>query len=67
MSRLKQPFCALIIALALGAMTSDVTFATCTGADPCHACKDCKYCQHCAKNGGTCGVCKRSFKGRSAL
>jgi hypothetical protein len=33
--------------------------ATCTGADPCRACKNCKYCHHCAKDGGTCGVCKR--------
>jgi hypothetical protein len=34
-------------------------FATCYGADPCHACKNCKYCGFCAKRGGTCGVCKR--------
>jgi hypothetical protein len=34
--------------------------ATCTGSDPCHACKNCHYCKHCAKDGGTCGVCKRS-------
>ena len=33
--------------------------ATCTGADPCHACKNCHYCKHCAKDGGTCGVCKK--------
>jgi hypothetical protein len=36
--------------------------ATCTGADPCHACKNCKYCKHCAKEGGTCGVCKKQSK-----
>jgi hypothetical protein len=34
-------------------------FATCYGYDPCNACKNCKYCGHCAKNGGTCGVCRR--------
>ena len=32
---------------------------TCTGSDPCNACKNCNYCKHCAKEGGTCGVCKR--------
>jgi hypothetical protein len=32
---------------------------TCTGSDPCDACKNCNYCKHCAKEGGTCGVCKR--------
>jgi hypothetical protein len=35
------------------------TCATCTGSDPCYACKNCHYCKHCAKEGGTCGVCKR--------
>jgi hypothetical protein len=25
----------------------------------CRACKNCRYCKHCAKEGGTCGVCKR--------
>jgi len=34
--------------------------ATCTGAKNCSACKNCKYCKHCAKDGGTCGVCKKS-------
>jgi len=33
--------------------------ATCTGAKSCNACKNCKYCKHCAKDGGTCGVCKK--------
>ena len=33
--------------------------ATCTGSTPCHACKNCKYCKHCAKDGKTCGVCKK--------
>ena len=45
--------------LLLGAITGE-SFATCTGSDPCNACKNCKYCKHCAKEGGTCGVCKRS-------
>jgi hypothetical protein len=33
--------------------------ATCVGANPCKACKNCKYCKRCAKNGLTCGVCKK--------
>jgi hypothetical protein len=33
--------------------------ATCTGSAACRACKNCRYCKHCAKNGGTCGVCRR--------
>jgi len=33
--------------------------ATCTGAKDCNACKNCKYCKHCAKDGYTCGVCKK--------
>ena len=33
--------------------------ATCTGSKSCSACKNCKYCKNCAKNGGTCGVCKK--------
>ena len=33
--------------------------ATCVGATPCRACKNCRYCKHCAKDGGTCGVCRR--------
>jgi hypothetical protein len=38
---------------------TDASFATCYGSDPCNACKNCKYCKHCAKEGGTCGVCKK--------
>ena len=51
----------LVIAamLNLSTMTPSVSAATCVGADPCNACKNCKYCKHCAKDGGTCGVCKR--------
>lgn len=33
--------------------------AKCTGATFCRACKNCRYCKHCAKDGGTCGVCRR--------
>jgi hypothetical protein len=33
--------------------------ATCTGANPCNACKNCKYCKRCAKDGLTCGVCRK--------
>jgi hypothetical protein len=33
--------------------------ATCTGAKNCRACKNCKYCKHCAREGGSCGVCKK--------
>lgn len=35
------------------------TYATCKGGKPCNACKNCKYCKHCAKDGGTCGVCRK--------
>ena len=55
--------CMWSIALATvmaGGYTIDSSFATCTGSDPCNACKNCKYCKHCAKDGGTCGVCKRN-------
>jgi len=46
----------LLMALAAG---RPATAATCYGLDPCNACKTCRYCKHCAKEGGTCGVCKR--------
>ncbi len=35
------------------------TVATCVGDNPCKACKNCKYCKRCAKDGNTCGVCKK--------
>ena len=35
-----------------------------TGSDPCNACKNCNYCKHCAKEGGTCGLCKRKANPR---
>ena len=44
-------------------MASHGLGTACTGADPCYACKNCKYCKHCAKDGGTCGVCRRNRAG----
>ena len=35
--------------------------ATCTGANPCNACKNCSSCKRCAKEGGTCGACRRAM------
>lgn len=62
----KKPFLlssmVLLVVIALLLQITPVSmeayYATCTGADPCHACKNCKYCKHCAQEGGTCGVCK---------
>lgn len=34
--------------------------ATCTGANPCNACRNCNSCKRCAKEGGTCGVCRKA-------
>lgn len=53
----------LLVAIFVNQIPLDLSSATCTGADPCHACKNCHYCKHCAKEGGTCGVCKRSAGG----
>lgn len=58
MKNARRFFATFGIAVVLLVSLGD-NFATCTGADPCHACKNCKYCRHCAKDGGTCGVCKR--------
>lgn len=50
----------LLVALFLYlAVATDLLSPGCTGADPCQVCKNCKYCKHCAKDGGTCGVCKK--------
>ena len=49
----------LLSVMLLGQLPLDLESATCTGANPCHACKNCHYCKHCAKEGGTCGVCKK--------
>ena len=51
-------FAIAVLAISLIGIT-DAAASTCTGSDPCTACKNCKYCKHCAKDGGTCGVCKR--------
>jgi hypothetical protein len=48
----------ILSVLLLNQVSLNISSATCTGADPCHACKNCKYCKHCAKDGGKCGVCK---------
>jgi hypothetical protein len=56
----RQSWAIVLVWLLLAGIASGTSFATCTGADPCKACKNCKYCKHCAKEGGTCGVCKRS-------
>src|SRR6202044_1890404 len=45
---------ALLAVMAIAVV--GVVMSTCTGSDPCYACK---YCKHCAKDGGTCGVCKK--------
>jgi hypothetical protein len=50
----------LSVPLLIG-IAADSSFATCYGNDPFNACKNCKYCKHCAKEGGTCGVCKKRF------
>jgi hypothetical protein len=39
--------------------SSNRTYATSKGENPCRACKNCKYCKRCAKQGLTCGVCKK--------
>ncbi|MET3981139.1 hypothetical protein ABIB62_003784 [Mucilaginibacter sp. UYP25] len=58
----------LILFLAAGSLVSahnskpiaaKRTVATCVGDNPCKACKNCKYCKRCAKDGNTCGVCKK--------
>ena len=54
-----KQFIALIAVVAFCTSYTHVYKATCTGAKNCSACKNCKYCKHCAKDGGTCGVCKK--------
>lgn len=46
-------------ATAIAFVNGNDANATCTGNKNCKACKNCKYCKHCAKEGGTCGVCKK--------
>jgi hypothetical protein len=50
----------LFAAAVLAMLATNMVSSTCTGSDPCNACKDCKYCKHCAKDGGSCGVCRRA-------
>lgn len=59
MNRRKRILYVLITSILLVIASGGTNLATCTGSDPCHACKNCRYCKHCAKEGGTCGVCKR--------
>jgi hypothetical protein len=51
--------------LAAGGL-SGAQAATCYGHEVCRACKNCRYCKHCAKQGGSCGVCRRQTSGTSA-
>jgi hypothetical protein len=56
----------LLTAMLVNQIPLDLGSATCTGADPCHACKNCHYCKYCAKEGGKCGVCKKSVSSGDA-
>ena len=47
--------------------TRKVRATTCVGATPCWVCKNCRYCKHCAKDGGKCGVCRRSLGSHATL
>jgi hypothetical protein len=58
--RLAITFISMMLGFLLFIGAKSLLGATCTGADPCHACKNCKYCKHCAKEGGTCGICKKN-------
>jgi hypothetical protein len=56
----------IVLIIAAGALASAGSakapvknYATCKGESPCKACKNCKYCKRCAKEGLTCGVCKK--------
>ena len=50
----------VLIALLLSLVGSEMLHAAkCVGDRPCNACKNCSYCKHCAKDGGTCGVCRK--------
>jgi hypothetical protein len=50
---------AVAIVLAVTAMGIAAPSRGCTGSASCRVCKNCRYCKHCAKEGGTCGVCKK--------
>ena len=47
------------LCMGLKSTTASKINATCVGAKPCKACKNCNYCKRCAKDGGSCGVCKK--------
>ena len=49
--------------LAAGGL-SGAQAATCYGHEVCRACKNCRYCKYCAKDGVTCGVCRRGAAAR---
>jgi hypothetical protein len=59
MLRKNHVWSVIIVSVLLSSLAG-ASLSTCTGSDPCNACKNCKYCKHCAKDGGTCGVCKRA-------
>lgn len=50
---------AFIAIVAFCTSYTHIEQATCTGGKNCSVCKNCKYGKHCAKDGGTCGVCKK--------
>ena len=64
--RVRIMLAAMALGLTLGGVAALPRFeavleaATCTGSAPCRACKNCSSCKHCAKEGGTCGVCKKN-------
>jgi hypothetical protein len=60
MKRLLIIFFAASITMSYAGEYMHHALGTCTGAKSCTACKNCKYCKHCKKEGGTCGVCKKS-------
>jgi hypothetical protein len=59
MSRFMQVLTLAFVVALMSSVSADAYFATCTGSTPCTACKNCKYCKHCAKEGGTCGICRK--------
>lgn len=59
----RRQLLAFVVGTAFGAafIPGPVRAATCTGANPCNACKNCSSCKRCAKDGKTCGTCKRAM------
>jgi hypothetical protein len=64
---LKTRSVGMLLAVMVGVIGRSIPAlaATCYGDADCRACKTCRYCKHCAKEGGTCGVCKRLHAGGS--